>query len=121
MDDVVLQSLLLLWPSSNACVINNPDHTQMHRLRQYKVLNITKLYSIKSEFTCCPSSLARALVIGPILTSLGLSLAATSSIEENGKGLGMSSSEAEPGWPASQPAQAGFQAGPVAEVAGLRT
>ena len=49
--------------------------------------------SIKSEFTCCSSSLARALVIGPILTSLGLSCAATSSSGKDGKGLGMSSSD----------------------------
>ena len=48
--------------------------------------------SIKSEFTYCSSSLARALVIGPILTSLGLSCAAKSSSGKDGKGLGMSSS-----------------------------
>ena len=41
----------------------------MHRLRQY-----------------------RDLVIAPILTSLALSCTATSSIGEDGKGLGMSSS-----------------------------
>jgi hypothetical protein len=34
--------------------------------------------SIKSEFTCCSNSFARALVIGPILISLDL-FAATSS------------------------------------------
>ena len=50
--------------------------------------------SIKSEFTCCSSSLARALVMGPILTSLGLSCAATLSSGKVGKGLVMSSSQA---------------------------
>jgi hypothetical protein len=48
--------------------------------------------STKSEFTCSSNSFARALVIGPILISLDLSCAATSLVENDGKGLGMSSS-----------------------------
>src|SRR6266498_620524 len=50
------------------------------------------LDSIKSEFTCCSNNFARALVIGPILTSLAFSCTATSSSGKDGKGLGMSSS-----------------------------
>jgi hypothetical protein len=51
--------------------------------------------SIKSEFTCCSNSFARALVIGPILISLDF-FAATSSSSigagDNGGVIGMSSS-----------------------------
>src|SRR6266540_4222854 len=53
------------------------------------------LDSIKSEFTCCSNNFARALVIGPILTSLAFSCTATSSSGKDGKGLGMSSSTKE--------------------------
>jgi hypothetical protein len=51
--------------------------------------------TIKSEFTCCSNSFARALVIGPILISLDF-FAATSSSSigagDNGGVIGMSSS-----------------------------
>jgi hypothetical protein len=50
----------------------------------FSLINISG--SARSEFTCCSSSFARALVIGPILTSLDISFAAA------GVGVGMSSS-----------------------------
>jgi hypothetical protein len=33
---------------------------------------VNKLYSVRSEFTCCSNNLARALVIGPVCRSSGL-------------------------------------------------
>ena len=48
--------------------------------------------STKSEFTCCSSSFARALVVGPILISLDLSCAISSLIEnDNGVYVGVES------------------------------
>jgi hypothetical protein len=51
---------------------------------KFSLINISG--SARSEFTCCSSSFARALVIGPILTSLDVTFAAA------GVGVGMSSS-----------------------------
>jgi hypothetical protein len=51
--------------------------------------------SIKSEFTCCSNSFARALVIGPILISLDFFIATSSSsigAGDNGGVIAMSSS-----------------------------
>jgi hypothetical protein len=72
-------------------------------MHKYKDLGSIKFSSIKTsdsfriKFTCCSSSLARALVIGPILiSSLDFFLAATGSSSSSlGEGVmvGMSSSE----------------------------
>src|SRR3954465_2395643 len=48
--------------------------------------------SIKSEFTCCSISFARALVIGPILISLGLFTIGSSVYVGGATVVGMSSS-----------------------------
>src|SRR3954464_12814852 len=48
--------------------------------------------SIKSEFTCCSISFARALVIGPILISLGLFTIGSSVYVGGATIVGMSSS-----------------------------
>jgi hypothetical protein len=55
--------------------------------------------STKSEFTCCSNSLARALVIGPILISLDFFTGTSSSkgVGDNGCVIGMSSSITELG------------------------
>src|SRR3954468_5551490 len=49
--------------------------------------------SIKSEFTCCSKSFARALVIGPILISLGLFIIGSSLDIGGATVVGMSSSD----------------------------
>src|SRR3954465_15608299 len=51
--------------------------------------------SIKSEFTCCSISFARALVIGPILISLGLFTIGSSVYVGGVTVVGMSSSRGD--------------------------
>ena len=87
-----ISSLPRAMPSSSMYLI-----THKHKdLGSIKLSSKYIAFSTKREFTCCSSSLARALVIGPILiSSLDLFFAATGSSSLSiGEGVmvGMSSS-----------------------------
>jgi hypothetical protein len=60
---------------------------------------VNKLYSVRSEFSCCSNNLTRYLVIGPIHRSLGLCWTSTRPAMpsmEDGKKVGMPSSVSPP-------------------------